>query len=294
MRTQRLFSILIYILSQRKIVTAQELADHFNVSLRTMYRDIDTLSTSGVPIYALNGRNGGYAILEQFSLSRFTFSEDEKNQLQDALKLYETFNKSEDVAQLKQKITLLQTEDSRETKMTAMKLSHHHQSIENEIEIKKVIIFEKMQQEESITIHYVSTNKPPAWRKIKPLQLQFSRGSWYVEAYCYKNEDTRQFKLTRIIEIEGITQPPKQLQPIPYTMQAEVCFAKKEYAYLLDYFAQSTLTLEAAAVHVKVEITDPSDIMPLLFMFEVTQIIGPNALKKAYREKLNILLKADI
>lgn len=59
MKTQRLFQI-IYILLNKESVTAQELSEKFEVSIRTIYRDIDTLSTAGIPIYTTQGKGGGY------------------------------------------------------------------------------------------------------------------------------------------------------------------------------------------------------------------------------------------
>ena len=77
MKDSRLFRILYYILEKGR-VTAKELSEKFEVSIRTIYRDIDSLSSAGIPIYALQGKGGGIEIAEEFVLSKSLLSEDEK------------------------------------------------------------------------------------------------------------------------------------------------------------------------------------------------------------------------
>ena len=69
MQTHRLFEI-IYLLLDKGQMTASELANHFEVSVRTIYRDIDRLSVSGVPIYTNVGKNGGIALMDGYTLDK--------------------------------------------------------------------------------------------------------------------------------------------------------------------------------------------------------------------------------
>ena len=69
MQESRLFKILYHLL-EKGHVTAQELAKQFEVSVRTIYRDIDSLSEAGIPVYAEKGRNGGIFLLEDFTLNK--------------------------------------------------------------------------------------------------------------------------------------------------------------------------------------------------------------------------------
>ena len=84
MKDNRLFRVLYYILKKGK-VTASELAEQFEVSVRTIYRDIDSISSSGIPIYTLQGRGGGIEIAEDFILSKTLLSDPEKQQILSAL-----------------------------------------------------------------------------------------------------------------------------------------------------------------------------------------------------------------
>ena len=72
MKESRLFKIVYYILENGRI-TAPELAKKFEVSVRTIYRDIDVISSAGIPIYVTTGRNGGIQILENYTLDKTFF-----------------------------------------------------------------------------------------------------------------------------------------------------------------------------------------------------------------------------
>ena len=80
MQIHRLFEI-VYILMDRKSVTAQELATHFEVSKRTILRDVETLSVAGIPIYTSRGKGGGISILDNFVLNKATINADEQVQI---------------------------------------------------------------------------------------------------------------------------------------------------------------------------------------------------------------------
>lgn len=84
MQESRLFKIVYYLLANGK-ATAPELATQFEVSIRTIYRDIDSLSSAGIPIYATQGKGGGISILEDFTINKSLFSSQEREQILMAL-----------------------------------------------------------------------------------------------------------------------------------------------------------------------------------------------------------------
>ena len=92
MRDSRLFRILYYVLEKGK-VTANELSEKFEVSVRTIYRDIDVISSAGIPIYATQGKGGGIEIADDFVLKKSLLSEKEQEQILVALKGLEGINK---------------------------------------------------------------------------------------------------------------------------------------------------------------------------------------------------------
>lgn len=80
MQISRLFGIVYYLL-EKKETTGKELADRFEVSVRTIYRDIETLSSAGIPIYTNQGRGGGIVILDNFILNKSVLSEKEQDEI---------------------------------------------------------------------------------------------------------------------------------------------------------------------------------------------------------------------
>lgn len=85
MKINRLFEI-VYLLLDRKSLTAQELAEHFEVSRRTILRDLDTLAAAKIPIYTTQGRGGGISLVEGYVLNKAALTEDEQNETLFALK----------------------------------------------------------------------------------------------------------------------------------------------------------------------------------------------------------------
>ena len=86
MQINRLFEI-VYILLNKKTITARELSEHFEVSMRTIYRDIDTLSGAGIPIYTSKGKGGGISLLDNFVLKKSMLSEQEQDCIDELAKL---------------------------------------------------------------------------------------------------------------------------------------------------------------------------------------------------------------
>lgn len=94
MQESRLFKIVYHLLDKGQ-ATAPELAEKFEVSVRTIYRDIDALSEAGIPIYAEAGRNGGIHLMSDFVLNRAVLSEDEKQEILTALQSINTAKNSQ-------------------------------------------------------------------------------------------------------------------------------------------------------------------------------------------------------
>ena len=93
MQINRLFEI-VYILLDKKTVTARELSEHFEVSKRTIYRDIEILSQAGIPIYTTKGKGGGISVLPEFVLNKSILSDREQNEILSALQSLNALNGS--------------------------------------------------------------------------------------------------------------------------------------------------------------------------------------------------------
>ena len=105
MQINRLFEML-HMMLNKKNITAKELAEYFEVSVRTVYRDVETLASAGIPVYSLRGKNGGIGLLESYTLNKSLISQDEQNEIMYALQSLKAANYPETEETLK-KLSLI-------------------------------------------------------------------------------------------------------------------------------------------------------------------------------------------
>ncbi|MCI5873648.1 MAG: YafY family protein [Clostridiales bacterium] len=194
MKEGRLFQILYYLL-EKGHATAPELAARFEVSNRTIYRDIDALSASGIPIYAEKGRNGGIFLLHDHVLERAVFSDAEKQTLLEALQnLAAVGGAGDEVIKKLSALFCMEAENWLEIDFTRWGKTPGEQQ---KFDMLKEAIFEHC----IVKITYVGTKGIETTRKIQPIQMLCKMGNWYVKAYCMKKEEFRTFKISRITEL---------------------------------------------------------------------------------------------
>lgn len=205
MKNNRLFKILYYVLEKGK-VTANELAEKYEVSIRTIYRDIDVLSSAGIPIYATQGKGGGIEIADDFVLKKSFLSENEQEQILIALKGLELTNKEYENELLTKLTALFKTKNTNwiEVDFTNWQRSKSYDELFKDI--KSAIINKNI-----VRFIYFSSNKKETSRKVKPIRLLFKGWDWYVYAFCLSRNDFRYFKLSRIKEFEILQIPLKMI-----------------------------------------------------------------------------------
>ena len=193
MQINRLFEI-IYILLDKGVVTADELAERFEVSRRTVYRDVELLSQSGIPIYTSRGKNGGIGILENFVLDKSVLSEKEQTEIISALCAMALLPNSEK-SSVKNKLSSLFKKDN--ASWISVDFSDWN--------IGQKEIFDKLKsaaiEKRVARINYINSRGEVSQRDIEPLCLYFKSRAWYIIAYCRNAEDYRMFRLSRMKEV---------------------------------------------------------------------------------------------
>ena len=190
----RLFEIVQILLTEKK-VTAEKLACHFEVSKRTIYRDIETLTLAQIPIYSEKGRYGGIGLIKNFTIDKSFLSQNEQNEILFALQSLNAVQYS------KNNITL--------TKLNSI----FNRKADDWIEVdfsrygeNDSILFEKIKnsilEKKVIKFIYFNTKGKKSKRTVEPLKLWFKEKAWYLFAYCRKKKDIRQFKIARIKNLE--------------------------------------------------------------------------------------------
>ena len=196
MKDNRLFRILYYILEKEK-VTANELADKFEVSVRTIYRDIDSISSVGVPIFTTQGKGGGIKIDNEYILNKSLFDANEKEQIIAALQGLEKTNKVYKSELITKLSALFKIKNSNwiEIDFTSWGSNNTYQDLFNTL---KITIINK----NIISFSYNSSKGEKINRKVKPIRLLFKEQDWYLYAFCLLRNDFRYFKLSRIKDLE--------------------------------------------------------------------------------------------
>ncbi len=194
MQINRLFEI-IYILLDKKTVTAAELAERFEVSSRTIFRDIDTLSQAGIPIYAMKGKGGGIRLTENYVLNKSVLTPKEQQMIMQALRGMNAV-REEEIRPALSKLSALfggEQEDWIEIEFSSW-------NSDDGVSRRFVILKEAIFAHKRVTFIYSGANGTSSRRLAEPLKLVFRAGSWYLYAWCMDKEDFRFFKLSRMEE----------------------------------------------------------------------------------------------
>ncbi|MDT0015315.1 helix-turn-helix transcriptional regulator [Listeria cossartiae] len=292
MKLERILAILVMILERK--VLASELAEKFEVSTRTIYRDMDTLLYAGFPVVSLPGKNGGFTMLDTYKLATFTFSEAEKQILLEALEARSEFMLNESQETLREKITLLQTEKPASNHIFFDSATQHRRQIEAEVKRKIAYIQKAFTTNKQLKISYIAMSGTETEREISPQKLNLMDGSWYLEAYCHKRAAVRHFKLTRITALKEIDKGIMEIAETKYQpgeMERIVLeFPKNQLGKLLDYFLWEEMEIEEDFVRVTFLYDLERQIIPFLLMFgSAVKILEPASLQKDYKAEVEKL-----
>lgn len=192
----RLFKILYYLLDKKR-ATAPELAAEFEVSTRTIYRDMEALSSAGIPIYAQPGRNGGICLLQDCILDRAILSEKEKQAILTAIQSISATGYT-DGKELLTKLSALFHVNTRNWLEVDFSFWGKHTYDNSKFEILKTAVM----QCKEIKITYENANGERSKRIVQPLKISYKSKEWYLKAFCMQKQDFRIFKLNRIVELE--------------------------------------------------------------------------------------------
>ena len=246
MQASRMFEML-YMLLERDRMTAQELAQRLEVSVRTVYRDAQALSEAGVPVYADRGKGGGIAILPSFKLSKSLLSEAERRSILASLQAAAQSG-AEDEAVLRKLRAFFGTSAG---DWVQIDFSDWSGTQDHDVALLKEAILESR----VLAFDYYGESGEKTERTVCPLRLWFKGQAWYLRAYCLARRAVRTFKLSRLKRpriVPGAFPPealdaraqdePRTNWPEPpfvhLRMLADACMAYRVF----DDFAESAIT----------------------------------------------------
>lgn len=248
MKLERLIGILSLLL-QREKVTAPELAERFEVSRRTIQRDIEALCQAGIPLVTSQGAGGGISIMEGYRVDRTVLTAPEMQAILAGLRSLDSISGTHRYAQLMEKLS---AGTSRLLPAGAHLLIDLSSWYKTTLTPKIECIQEAIAQHRTIRFTYFSP-KGESMRTIEPYYLVFHWAAWYLWGWCLARQDFRLFKLNRMTQPSptgffiprSAPQPdlePERIFPVRYQVTAR--FTPSWRWRLVEEYGMDSFTVE--------------------------------------------------
>ncbi len=292
MKNGRLFEIL-YLLVERRSITAGELAERLEVSERTIYRDIDALSAAGIPVFTQKGQGGGIRLMDQFVLDRALLSPAQQDEILFALQAILSTGGGAEEDTLARLTALFRREGGDWLEVDFTDWGSGAAERENFALVKEAILGRR-----PLSFTYYSSAGERSRRTVEPARLVFKGGCWYLSAFCRKRQDWRIFRLVRMEDLaveEGACpprRPPERLEaPLPggyRGVDLRLRFAPSAAWRVRDYFHPSQIT-PLPDGRLLVECAFPEDQWLLSFLLSFgsqLEVLSPAYWREILREEL--------
>lgn len=300
MKLDRLVSILVVLLRKER-VQAKELAELFEVSVRTILRDVEAINLAGIPIVTYQGANGGIGIAEGYRLDKSVLSGDDMAAIITMLK-----GVSGSIPDSKYQILLEKlknTMPSSQLEAVNSKVNQlvidlspwggHGSAKAFMTEIKKAI-----ENRKEIEIDYVDSSGNRTSRRVEPYSLVLKGQKWYLYAWCHSRQDFRFFKLSRIKELRctdiGFKPREMSLEQHPWdeewkradkTVSLQLIFEKEMESIVAEWFGESIEKQEDGRIMVFASLPENNWLYGFILSFGMgVEVISPPHIRKVLAE----------
>jgi len=302
MKLERIISM-IYMLLNHEILSASALAEKYNVSQRTIYRDIETICAAGIPVVSYQGANGGYGIMEEYKMDKSLLGSYDVSSLVTLLRSMSTVFEDE---KAEETIHKLQTVHQ-EARKPSMSLDIGSWRPYNET---LRMIHDALRRQLVVKFEYVSTKGERMKRVVEPVNLLYKYDSWYLYGYCRLRNDYREFKLPRIVSLNVTGEhfqhhrhEPKiesgrrsSALPVEDVLDIVLRIAPSAMARALDFFVGAEKRFgEDGSLDIILTNQHRSSLrwlVPIVLSFgEDAEVIEPPEIRKAVKEQLKKMLE---
>ena len=204
MKVDRLVSIIMILLEKERI-GAQELADLFEVSPRTIYRDIDTINMAGIPVRSTSGVGGGFEIMQQYKMDKKVFSASDLSAILMGLSGLSNVMRGDELVNALAKVkSFIPADRAKDIELKANQICIDlspwmgNRNIQPYLEMIKTAL----QGSKLLSFEYVAHHGNKSTRTVEPYQLVLKSSHWYLQGYCHKRNDFRLFRLSRISNLQ--------------------------------------------------------------------------------------------
>jgi len=300
MRIDRMLGIIVLLLNRNKI-SAKKLAERFDVSVRTIYRDIEAINMAGVPIVSHAGSNGGFGIIENYRLDRQVLSIDDMTSIITALKGVSKSLGDNDLDNIAEKILSIVPRDK------IPNINKHFEEVSIDItpwgfKEKSREYLKKLQTAISdcdvVKFLYRNMRGETIRRVVEPMTMIFKGYAWYLFGYCKIRNDFRLFRLSRMDALE-ITNQKFERKNVLYkeyfmqqdsalnTIEIVLKFKPEARIRVEEYFEESTVKFTSDGGMI-VSVSFPEDewvFATILSFGEVVEVVSPPNIREKIRKK---------
>ncbi|KEQ25896.1 helix-turn-helix transcriptional regulator [Paenibacillus tyrfis] len=193
MKLERLISI-IYKLLNHEVLSASMLAEEFQVSQRTIYRDIDVICAAGFPVVSYQGTNGGYGMMDGYKMDKSLLGSYDVNSLITVLRSLSTVFEDERAQGTIERLQTIGPE-------------HHVTSLSVDLETRRTEpdalrhLRTAITRRNIVRFDYINGKNERTTRDMEPLRLHFKYRNWYIYGFCRTRRDYREFRLSRLMNL---------------------------------------------------------------------------------------------
>ncbi|MFM1654682.1 helix-turn-helix transcriptional regulator [Brevibacillus sp. B_LB10_24] len=299
MKLERLISM-IYMLLNNEVLSASALAKKYNVSQRTIYRDIDAICAAGIPVVSYQGVNGGYGIMEEYKLDKSLLGSYDVESLITILHSMSTVFDDEHVLGTINRLQTIQHENRGPS--LSMDIGGWRDFNESLRLIRKAITDRCV-----IRFEYVNAKNERANRIVEPVRLMYKHETWYLYGYCRTRSDYREFRITRMANLAST---PEVFHTYHVMEQTECSYDRPAQDNLVDVVLHFSVHVLARAMDrlyaaekrfhddgsltVALKLADPAEsewLWSILLSFgDNVEIVAPVEMRQVMKDKLKKIL----
>ena len=293
MKINRLLGMIIYLINHEK-ASATELSAYFNVSVRTVQRDVETISLAGVPIYALAGKKGGYAILPHFQLGEQGVDKSDQRLILSALESLATAYSNASLNELLTKYNTIAEEEGGQKVFLDFGVTKENGYVQQ----YNKLLEEAIREKKYIRFHYRNAQGKVSDKCVEPLAIHYKWYAWYLFGYVPEKEDYRTFKVARMEALNKtgeiyttVHKDVKKLMAQAENAYYQICetievhFKEQSKGLMMEYFPDcpmKVLSHDTYQILINVPLRERLWKALLLSFGDEVEVVGP----KAYKEEL--------
>jgi len=296
MKLDRLIGILTILLQNEK-TTAPELARRFEVSRRTILRDIDALCLAGIPVVTARGGDGGISIMEGYKINKNVLTAEELQALVAGLKGIDSVSRQSQFEGLMTKLAPSNAMISLTDSIVIDLSSYYKDSLSEKIELLKHAIA----QRRTARFNYYYP-KGEMLREVEPYFIEFKWSAWYVFGWCRLRQDFRRFKLNRLWDL-ALTDSPFEPRPIPPEQESggyafpephniKILFDKSVRFRLIESYGLHCYEEREDGLFMSLDYTNRDYIFSWLLGFgDKAEVLGPEETRAEFRRMAENIFK---